>query len=162
MNKINTKDLNIDVDDIKTYNTVLKYLYQSNKISFDKEKIDILRSNVLRKSVLWKYGVSGDNPIITIEITDISGLDFIYEALKLFEYFKTKLINIDLVIINKEEKELFDIINHKIEDEKNKIDKVHGINQTSGEIVIIDGRELSQEEKNVFDALSIFNLPTEQ
>ena len=68
MNVINTKNMNITGSDMRIFNIMLNYLYQTTKLSVTEERMDLLRRNALGQSGLWKFGVSGDRPIILVEI----------------------------------------------------------------------------------------------
>ena len=54
------------------------------------------------QSQLWKYGISGDIPIIFIKIRDVNDIHIIYDILKAHEFFRTKNVETDLVILNAE------------------------------------------------------------
>ena len=49
---------------------------------------------------LWGLGISGDLPIILVRVSDISQLDLVREALQAVEYWRMKLLAVDLVILN--------------------------------------------------------------
>ena len=51
---------------------------------------------------LWKYGISGDLPIITITIKYLNDVYVIKEVLKMYEYLRTKNLKTELVIIDEE------------------------------------------------------------
>ena len=85
MNIINTKNMNITGEEMRTYNIMLNYLYQTTRISVSEERNDYLRKNALAQTGLWKFGVSGDRPIISVEISDISDMGFVLDVLKAFE-----------------------------------------------------------------------------
>ena len=53
---------------------------------------------------LWKYGISGDLPILLVKVKDSSDIYVVKDALKAYEYFRVKNINIDLVILDEEKK----------------------------------------------------------
>ena len=55
----------------------------------------------LANSQLWKFGVSGDFPIVLFEISNKNNLYYLKEMLKAFQYFKTINVNIELVVISK-------------------------------------------------------------
>ena len=95
---------------------MLNYLYQTTSLSVTGDRQDFLRKNALGQSGLWKFGVSGDRPIILVEISDISDLSFIYEILKCFEYYKNNSIFVDLVIINSESSQYSKIIKKEIDE----------------------------------------------
>ena len=82
MNIINTKNLKISGKEMRTYNMMLNYLNQTTKISVSEERNNYLRKNALNQTGLWKFGVSGDRPIISIEISDISEKGTVLDAMK--------------------------------------------------------------------------------
>ena len=151
MNIVNTKTLGISGDDMRLYNIMLNYLYQTTKISVSRERMDLLRKNCLAQNGLWKFGISGDRPIILADISDISDLPFIFDILKAFEYYKNNSIFVDVVIINNENEQYKKIINKEIEDEKYRMYSLNSFYHTPGAIYVIDGSSLSREEKSLFD-----------
>ena len=42
------------------------------------------------QSELWKYGISGDLPIILVKVKDLNDSDVIKQILKAFEFFRIK------------------------------------------------------------------------
>ena len=54
------------------------------------------------QSELWKYGISGDLPIILVKIKDINEAYIIKEILKAYEFIRTKNFEVELVIIDEE------------------------------------------------------------
>ena len=54
MNVIDTKNMNISGENMRTYNIMLNYLYQTTKLSVNEERMDLLRRNALGQSGLWK------------------------------------------------------------------------------------------------------------
>ena len=59
-------------------------------------------SNNAYTSELWKFGVSGDNPIMLVEIKNISEIDIVKKLVKALEFYKLQNFDIDLVILNNE------------------------------------------------------------
>ena len=53
-------------------------------------------------SKLWQYGISGDLPILLIRVKELDDVELVEEALKAYEYFRVKNIEMDLVIISEE------------------------------------------------------------
>ena len=49
---------------------------------------------------LWKYGISGDLPILLMRLTDDSGVPLVADLLKAHEYLRMKGLVFDLVILN--------------------------------------------------------------
>lgn len=63
---------------------------------------------------LWKFGISGDNPILLLKIKEIIDIDMLKEVLKAYEFFRVKNIKIDLVIINGEKESYENIVREAI------------------------------------------------
>jgi cyclic beta-1,2-glucan synthetase len=51
-------------------------------------------------STLWAAGISGDLPIVLVRIADDAHLDLVRDVLRAHEYWRTKRLAVDLVIIN--------------------------------------------------------------
>ncbi len=151
MNAINTKNMNLNGEMMRTFNIMLNYLYQTTRISVSEERMNYLRKNALGQTALWKYGVSGDRPIITVEINDISGMRFISEILKAFEYFKNKSIFVDIIIINKEKGQYAEVIEKAVRDEKYRMYTLNSFYHTPGSITVINGEDISKEEQSLLD-----------
>lgn len=151
MNIVNTKMLGISGDDMRLYNIMLNYLYQTTKISVSEERMDLLRKNCLGQNGLWKFGISGDRPIILVDISDISDIAFVFDILKAFEYYKNNSIFVDIVIINNESSEYAKVINKEIEDEKYRMYSLNSFYHTPGSINVIDGASLTREEKSLLN-----------
>lgn len=90
---------------IETYQKMLGYLIFPKKVNTNNFMID---TNINYSITgLWKYGISGDLPILLVKIKNINDIDTVIEAINAYEYYKTKNIKIDLVILN-EEKENYE------------------------------------------------------
>lgn len=151
MNVINTKTLNLTGENMRTYNIMLNYLYQTTRLSVNEERMDYLRKNALAQPGLWKFGISGDRPIITVEISDISDMSFIYEILKAFEYYKNKSIFVDVVIINSETNEYASAIKKEIDDEMYRMYTLNSFYHTPGSITVINNNDITREERSLLN-----------
>ena len=151
MNIINTKNLNISGKEMRTYNMMLNYLYQTTKISVSEERNNYLRKNALNQTGLWKFGVSGDRPIVSIEISDISDMGTVLDAMKCFEYYKNNSIFVDFVIINSETTQFSKIIKKEIDDEMYRMYTLNSFYHTPGNITVINGNELTPEERSLLN-----------
>ena len=149
MNVINTKNMNITGSDMRTFNIMLNYLYQTTRLSVTEERMDLLRKNALSQAGLWKFGVSGDRPIIVVEISDIADLTFVYDILKAFEYYKNNSIFVDVVIINSESSQYAKIIKKEIDDELYRMYTLNSFYHIPGSVTVVDGGELTREEKSL-------------
>lgn len=91
--------LGIRTKQLELYQKMAGYLLEKNPLKTLNNKIKIEAP----VSKLWSYGISGDLPILLISIKKIEEIELIKEALKAYEYFRLKNIEIDLVLVSEEE-----------------------------------------------------------
>ncbi|MGZ8513671.1 MAG: GH36-type glycosyl hydrolase domain-containing protein [Candidatus Limnocylindrales bacterium] len=60
----------------------------------------LLALNDRGASGLWAHGISGDSPIVLVRIDEVEDLDIVRQLLRAHEYWRLKLLDVDLVIIN--------------------------------------------------------------
>lgn len=160
MNAIDTKNLNITGETMRTFNVMLNYLYQTTRLSVTKDRMDLLRNNALGQSALWKFGISGDRPIITVDIKNIEDMSFVFEVLKSFEYYKNKSIFVDLIIINSEEGQSAKIIKKQVDDELYRMYTLNSFYHTPGSITLINSQEITEEEKTLLKEVPRISFET--
>ena len=61
---------------------------------------NLLERNELGAPALWAHGISGDLPIVLVRIEEAEELDIVRQLLRAHEYWRWKLIDVDLVILN--------------------------------------------------------------
>lgn len=149
----NTKNMNLTGKDMRLFNIMLNYLYQTTKITVNEERKDFMRRNALAQSSLWKFGISGDRPIILVDINDISDISFVLEILKCFEYYKNNSIFVDIVIINSENEQYAKLIQKEIDDEIYRMYTLNNFYHTPGQIIVIENANLSKEERKLLDVV---------
>jgi cyclic beta-1,2-glucan synthetase len=49
---------------------------------------------------LWAHGISGDLPIVLVRVDEAEEIDIVRQLLRAHEYWRLKLIDVDLVILN--------------------------------------------------------------
>lgn len=76
----------------------LSSLFYANK--FARASADILAKNRLGQPGLWRFGVSGDYPILVVEVGNPDQVGIVHEALKIHYFLRTRRILADVVIIN--------------------------------------------------------------
>ncbi|MCD4699697.1 MAG: hypothetical protein K8R91_03880, partial [Phycisphaerae bacterium] len=63
----------------------------------------ILRENCSGQSGLWRYAISGDNPILLVCVSNTEEISLVRELLLAHKYWRNRAITVDLVIINMRE-----------------------------------------------------------
>jgi cellobiose phosphorylase len=62
----------------------------------------IIARNQLGQSGLWRFGISGDLPIVKLRIGDINRIDLVKQVLQAHAYWRMKGLVTDLVIVNED------------------------------------------------------------
>ncbi len=62
----------------------------------------IIARNRLGQSGLWRFGISGDLPIVLVRIGDVNRIDLVKHALQAHGYWRNKGLASDLVILNED------------------------------------------------------------
>lgn len=133
--------LDITGKDIELYQTMLAYLIFQNPMK--KLELEKLPKKQYAQSELWKFGISGDLPILLVKIKDINDIYVINEVLRAYEFFRVKNINSDLVILNEEEYIYEKYVSEEIESailnkQLNYLKNIH--------IFVLNSKELKKEE----------------
>ena len=62
----------------------------------------IIARNQLGQSGLWRFGISGDLPIVLLRIGDLNRIDLVKQVLQAHAYWRMKGLTADLVIVNED------------------------------------------------------------
>jgi cyclic beta-1,2-glucan synthetase len=62
--------------------------------------VNTLNDTPLDLSALWSQGISGDRPIVLALIDETDDIEIVRQLLRAHEYWRTKLLAVDLVIVN--------------------------------------------------------------
>lgn len=99
-NEAQSRYLRIKGTQIRDYQKILSYIIFNNPSK--KNRLEKLSKRKYEQGELWKYGISGDLPIILVKIKDLNDSYVIKEALKAYEFIRTKNFEVELVIIDEE------------------------------------------------------------
>ena len=108
-----TRYLRIKGTQIKDYQKLLSYMIFSNPTK--KYLLEKLPKRTYEQSELWKYGISGDIPIILVKIKDINDAYVVKELIKAYEFIRTKNFEVELVIIDEEKHSYENYVREEIE-----------------------------------------------
>ncbi len=61
--------------------------------------VENIRRNFKNQSFLWKFGVSGDNPILLLMVRSIEEERIVRDVLRAYEYLKINRVTVDLIIL---------------------------------------------------------------
>ena len=112
-NEAQSRYLRIKGTQIRNYQKILSYIIFSNPAK--KLNLEKLPRRKYEQSELWKYGISGDIPIILVKIKDINDSYVVKEILKAYEFIRTKNFEVELVIIDEEKHSYENYVREEIE-----------------------------------------------
>ena len=144
-----TRYLGIKGKEIEKYQKMLSYILFQNPTK--QLNIKRLVNRKYNQADLWKYGISGDLPIVLLKIKDVNDIYVVEDVLKAYEYFKSKNILIDLVILNEEENIYEKYVKEGIERKIQNRQLGYMQNIKSG-IFIINSKEITDKEILEFKA----------
>ena len=96
--QIEMRHLNIDAREAHLFQRLAgRVLYSDNSL---RPRSAVLARNNQTQAALWKFGISGDLPIILVRILQGDDLEIVRQILRGHEYLRLKGLPIDLVILN--------------------------------------------------------------
>ncbi|MBR3162487.1 MAG: hypothetical protein IKF17_00080 [Clostridia bacterium] len=143
--------LGIKGKDIEIYQKMLSYILFDNPMrTINMNKLP--RHNY-KQSDLWKYGISGDLPIILVKIKDVNDIYVVEKMLKAYEFFRSKNIEAELVILDEEKHSYENYVKEEIEYSilNNQITYLKNV---KGGIFVLSKDELSENDINLFEFVS--------
>ena len=150
-NEAQTRYLRIKGSQIRDYQKMLSYIIFNNPSK--KLNLEKLPKQKYSQSELWKYGISGDLPIILVKIKDSNDTYVVKEVLKAYEFMRTKGFETELVIIDEEK---YSYENYVMEDIEEAIlnSQLSYLKNIRGGIFQINKNEISKEDMNLLQFIS--------
>ena len=105
--------LGIKASEMEQYQKILSYILFTNPSK--KNSLKNLPKQIYNQSELWKYGISGDLPIILVKVKNANDVDCVKEILKAYEFFRIKGIEVELVFIDEEKHSYENYVREEIE-----------------------------------------------
>jgi cyclic beta-1,2-glucan synthetase len=105
---------------------------------------------------LWANGISGDLPIVLVRIDQIEDIDIVRQLLRAHEYWRLKLLDVDLVIINEHglsyAQELQDVLEAAVRTSQSTIRPEHS--DSRGRVYVLRGDHLSSDDRTLLLAVA--------
>lgn len=132
--------------EIMMYNKLLSVIENNSSRG---RYLDLIKQNVLKQHDLWKFGISGDLPIILARINRVNDIYVIKDLIMAIEYFFKKNILVDLVILNEEENKYEQYVQDKIYETISRKGLIYLLNRNGG-IHIVKKLDISPAEECLF------------
>jgi cellobiose phosphorylase len=91
------RDLGIDADEAQTFDRLAQSAFYPNPAL--RPAAGVLQQNRLGQAGLWRYGISGDYPIVVVEIGRRAELPLVRELNLAHQYWRQKRLTVELVIL---------------------------------------------------------------
>lgn len=147
-NEAQNRYLRIKGNQIQDYQKMMSYIIFYNPSK--KEILEKIPKQKYEQSELWKYGISGDLPIILIKIKDSNDSYVIQEVLKAYEFFRTRNLETELIILDEEKHSYENYVREEIE---NLVlnSQMSYLKNSRGGIFEISKNEISKKDYNLLN-----------
>jgi cellobiose phosphorylase len=112
--RVELEYINLKPRELGLFQRMLPYLIFASPQR--KMREEMILKNTKGQSGLWAHGISGDLPIVLLEVEKMEEIELVKWFLKAYEYWRMKGINIDLVIVNKDKSGYLQPLNDKIKE----------------------------------------------
>ena len=135
--------LSLDTKDLNTCQTIIPYIMYQNPLKslYLKE----LPKIEYKQSDFWKYGISGDLPIMLVLIKSINDVYVVKEMIKVHEYLRVKGIKTDLIILDYEKNIYEQYVKEQIIQEILNM-QIEYLQNISGGIFLLNSNEIEDED----------------
>ena len=153
----NSRYLRIKGKELKEYEKVLSYIVFKNPAK--KLILEKLPKRNYSQSDLWKYGISGDLPLILVKVKDVNDAYVLKEILKMYEFIRLKKIDVEIVILDEEKHSYENYVREEIE---NIILNEHMsyLKNIKGGIFELNKSEIEKRDREILELVSSIIIDT--
>ncbi len=99
--RVELRHLGIDAEEALLFQKLTAAVLSSTRILRASERT--MQQGAGGPSALWSAGISGDLPIVLVQIDEVADIGIVRQCLHAFEYWRRKGLEIDLVVLNEHE-----------------------------------------------------------
>lgn len=116
----------------------------------------LIQMNTLNVSGLWRYGISGDRPILLLRVAEPEDRTIVEQLLRAHEYWRMKGLAVDLVILNEKKVSYVNDLQTLLESmvRENQAYSAHQGHENQGSIFVMRADQLSVEERLLLQAVA--------
>ncbi len=92
------KYINITTAQLNAFQDLISPIFYPSR--YYRGPAEIIRRNWKNQSYLWRFGVSGDNPILLLRVTSTEQAGIIREVIKAYEYLRINKVKVNLIVLN--------------------------------------------------------------
>ena len=151
--------LRVKGKEIALYQKILSYIIFDDSVK--SERLKRINLKEYKQSNLWKYGISGDSPIILVKIRDVNDSYIIKEVLKAYEFFRTKNVEIEVVILDEEKHSYENYVREEIENEILNRHMSYLKNIRGGIFTLVKG-EIDKSDIELLELISVVTIDSKK
>ena len=137
--------------EISFYQKMLSYIAFDNSV---KSQIINKKNDIeYKQEDLWKYGISGDLPIILVKIIDVNDSYAVREVLKAYEFFRNKNIETEVVIVDEEKYSYENYVREEIEGSILN-EQIGYLKNVRGGIFVLSKGEIDKKDVDLLEFIS--------
>jgi len=107
--------------------------------------LENIRRNYKTQRDLWRFGISGDNPILLFRVTSSESVGIMKDVFKSYEYLRINEVKVDLVVMIEGKHGYMSELNNLLQEMTTSL-KIFDENSDKHNIFILDAYQLSPAE----------------
>lgn len=150
-NQVVLRQLNASEADAQLYGRLANSIVYANSLL--RADASILARNRRGQSALWSYAISGDLPIVLVQIRNRSNIELVHQLVQAHAYWRSKGLAVDLVIWNEDHAGYRQVLQEQILNLISSVTGAHTIDRPGGIFVrLLD--QISDEDRILFQSVS--------
>ncbi|MEB0138512.1 MULTISPECIES: GH36-type glycosyl hydrolase domain-containing protein [unclassified Undibacterium] len=145
------RQLNISEKDAQLYARLANSLIYVNPLM--RATQDILMQNYRGQSALWSYAISGDLPIVLLQISDQEHIELARQLIQAHAYWQSRGVAVDLVIWNEDHASYRQILQDQIVGLISSVIGSHALEKPGG-IYVRAAEQISHEDRILFQSVA--------
>lgn len=148
LNAVVARYLSLEPTKAEIYNNILKEVLFTTKVQ---DSSNEFWNESLNQSLLWKYSISGDLPIVLVYIDNIKNAGIITEVIKFMDYVKNRKVDLDIVVLIDEKEKVYGPVYTYV---RQRLDRAVYMDYTKGNIYVLNINNLTKQEVTLLSFLS--------
>ena len=145
------RHLNVSEADAQVFGRLATSVIYSNRLR--RAAPSVIARNQLGQAGLWRFGISGDLPIVLLRIGDLGRIELAKQVLQAHAYWRMKGLISDLLIINEDFSGYRAVLQDQIMGMINSGPEAHMVDKPGG-VFVRRSEELSEEDRVLFQTVA--------
>lgn len=147
LSSVESRYLKLEPTRAEVYNNIIKDVLFKTAVNGDEK----FWNQQISQSMLWKYSISGDLPIILVYLNKLEDAGIVNEVINFMDYVKNRSVDLDIIILYEEKEEQYGPIYTYL---RTRLDRAVYMDYTKGNVYILNIQYLTKEEIALLSFLS--------